>query len=326
LKEVIFIKNNEPYWKEFESFLKGENEIDADSLAELYIHITDDLSYASTFYPDSPVVDYLNGIAIHAHQKIYKNKKEKRARFIDFWKYEVPLAVRKSHRPLLYSLFIFSLAVAIGLFSMQTNPEFVRGIMGDAYVNMTADNIDNGDPLAVYKSSSKGNMFIGISTNNVRVSFLVYVLGILGSIPAAYILFTNGIMVGAFVGYFIQRGLSWIALSTIFIHGALEVSAIVIAGGAGLVLGNSFLFPGTYSRKDALLEGARRSLKIIIGLVPVFIVAAILESYVTRLYIELGDIGRSLIVLLSFAFIIWYFIIYPIKVERDGSTLSVTDI
>jgi uncharacterized membrane protein SpoIIM required for sporulation len=326
LKEVVFIKNNEPYWKQFESFLKGDNEIDADSLAELYIHITDDLSYASTFYPDSPVVDYLNGIAIQAHQKIYKNKKEKRARFLDFWKYEVPLAVRRSHRPLFYSLLIFCVAIGIGLFSIQTNPDFVRGILGDAYVNMTENNIEQGDPLAVYKSSSQGSMFIGISTNNVRVSFLVYVMGILGSIPAAYILFSNGVMVGAFVGFFIQKGMSWIALSTIFIHGALELSAIVIAGGAGLVLGNSFLFPGTYSRKDSLLEGARRSLKIIIGLVPVFIVAAILESYVTRLYIELGDIGRSIIVIVSFAFIIWYFIFYPIKVERDGRTTSVTDI
>jgi uncharacterized membrane protein SpoIIM required for sporulation len=326
LKEVVFIKNNEPYWKQFESFLKGDNEIDADSLAELYIHITDDLSYASTFYPDSPVVDYLNGIAIQAHQKIYKNKKEKRARFLDFWKYEVPLAVRRSHRPLFYSLLIFCVAIGIGLFSIQTNPDFVRGILGDAYVNMTENNIEQGDPLAVYKSSSQGSMFIGISTNNVRVSFLVYVMGILGSIPAAYILFSNGVMVGAFVGFFIQKGMSWIALSTIFIHGALELSAIVIAGGAGLVLGNSFLFPGTYSRKDSLLEGARRSLKIIIGLVPVFIVAAILESYVTRLYIELGDIGRSIIVIVSFAFIIWYFIFYPIKVERDGRTTSVADI
>ncbi len=326
MKEVVFIKNNEPYWKQFESFLKGDNEIDADSLAELYIHITDDLSYASTFYPDSPVVDYLNGIAIQAHQKIYKNKKEKRARFLDFWKYEVPLAVRRSHRPLFYSLLIFCVAIGIGLFSIQTNPDFVRGILGDAYVNMTENNIEQGDPLAVYKSSSQGSMFIGISTNNVRVSFLVYVMGILGSIPAAYILFSNGVMVGAFVGFFIQKGMSWIALSTIFIHGALELSAIVIAGGAGLVLGNSFLFPGTYSRKDSLLEGARRSLKIIIGLVPVFIVAAILESYVTRLYIELGDIGRSIIVIVSFAFIIWYFIFYPIKVERDGRTTSVADI
>jgi len=149
----------------------------------------------------------------------------------------------------------------------------------------------------------------------------VYVLGILGTIPAAYILFSNGVMVGAFLGYFMSRGLTSIALSTVFIHGALELSAIVIAGGAGIVLGNSFLFPGSYSRIDSLIEGARRSLKIIIGLVPVFIVAALLESFVTRHYLTIGSIGRNSIILISFAFVIWYFIYYPTKINgREQST------
>jgi len=323
LKELVFIKKNEKYWKEFESILVSKESVDADYLAQLYVHVTDDLSYARTFYPDSPLVPYLNGVSLKAHQLIYKNKKEKRSRFLDFWKYEVPLAVAKSHKALLYSFLIFMVAVAIGLFSQKMNIDFVRAIIGDGYVNMTEQNIEDGDPLGVYRSSSEGSMFIGISTNNVRVSFLVYVFGILGTIPAAYILFQNGIMVGAFLGFFIERGLTGLALGTVFIHGALELSAIVIAGAAGIVLGNSFLFPGTYSRMDSLLEGTKRSLKIIIGLVPVFIVAAILESYVTRHYIELGGWGRGIIVFLSFAYIFWYFVYYPIKIKNYGLPLRV---
>jgi len=325
LKEIVFIKKNEKYWKEFESILSSKEAVDADYLAELYVHITDDLSYTRTFYPDSPLVDYLNGVSLKAHQMIYKNKKEKRSRFLDFWKFEVPLAMTKSHKALLYSFLIFMVAVLIGLFSQSMNIDFVRAIIGDGYVNMTEENIDSGDPLGVYRSSSQSSMFIGISTNNIRVSFMVYVLGILGTIPAAYILFQNGIMVGAFLGFFIERGLTGIALGTIFIHGALELSAIVIAGAAGIVLGNSFLFPGTYSRMDSLLEGAKRSLKIIIGLVPVFIVAAILESFVTRHYMDLGEWGRGLIVILSFAFIIWYFIYYPIKIKKNGLPVRISN-
>lgn len=318
MKEVTFIKKNENYWKEFESYLKGQVKMSSDDLAELYIHITDDLSYAKTFYQDSPLVGYLNDLAVKAHQRIYKNKKEKKSRIVDLWKYEVPEAVYKSRKALLYSFLIFMVSILMGLFSQNVNADFTRSILGDSYVNMTNENINNGDPLAVYRSSSQGSMFVGISANNIRVSFLVYVLGILGTIPAAYVLFSNGIMVGAFLGFFIEKGMTWLALSTIFIHGALELSAIVIAGAAGIVLGNSFLFPGTYSRMDSLNEGARRSLKIIIGLVPVFLVAGFLESYVTRLYLVLGDFGRAAIVTLSFLFIIWYFVYYPIKLAKNG--------
>ncbi len=325
LKEIVFIKKNEKYWKEFETILNSNKNVDADHLASLYIHITDDLSYARTFYQDSPLVSYLNGISLKAHQSIYKNKKEKRSRFKDFWKYEVPLAMAKSHRALLYAFLIFMTATVIGLFSQSMNIDFVRAIIGDGYVNMTEENIDQGDPLGVYRSASQSSMFIGISTNNVRVSFLVYVFGILGTIPSAYILFQNGIMVGAFLGFFIERGLTSLALGTIFIHGALELSAIVIAGAAGIVLGNSFLFPGTYSRMTSLQEGAKRSLKIIIGLVPVFIVAALLESYVTRHYLVLGNYGRGVIIILSFAYIIWYYIYYPLKLKTNGYPDRITN-
>jgi len=319
LKEIAFIKNNQAYWEDFESYLDGRKDIDSDTLAQLYIHITDDLSYAKTFYPKSKVVSYLNGLAFKAHGKIYKNKKEKKSRFIDFWKYEVPEAVYNARKEMMYSLLIFLVAIAIGLFSQAQNQDFIRYIIGDSYVNMTDDNIEKGDPMGVYRSSGQGSMFVGISTNNVRVSFLAYAFGILGSVPSAWIIFSNGIMVGCFLGFFVGRGLTWIAISTIFIHGALELSAIVIAGAAGLVLGNSFLFPGTYSRKVSLIRGAKRSLKIIIGLVPVFIVAAILESFVTRHYMGMGSWARIAIVTLSFAFIIWYFIYYPKKLYENGS-------
>lgn len=317
MKEILFIKKNEPNWKQFEGFLKGKEEVPVDQLTNLYLQLTDDLSYARTFYPKSPIVDYLNNLSMLAHQKIYKNKKEKKSRFRDFWIYEVPLAVKRAHKELLYATIIFCVSIAIGLFSMQQNPEFVRSILGDVYVNITEDNIANEDPLAIYKSSGQGNMFVGISSNNIRVSFLVYAFGLLGSIPAAYILLTNGIMVGAFIGFFIEKGLGGIAFTTIMIHGTLELAAIIIAGGAGLVLGNSLLFPGTYSRSESLIRGARSSLKIIIGLVPVFLIAGFLESFVTRHYISLGNIGRSIIVFLSFCFIVYYFIIYPYRISEN---------
>lgn len=320
MREVVFSKKNENKWRDIESYLAGNKKITADELADYYLHINDDLSYAKTYYPKSHIIQYLNQVAQRLHEKIYSNKKEKKSRFITFWKYEVPAAMRGGHKELWYAFVVFSLAIAIGAFSSYMDEDFARLILGDAYVNMTLENISNQDPMAVYKSHSQGNMFLGIASNNVRVSFLAFAFGIFSSIATGYILFTNGIMVGAFQYFFIQKGLGWISFSTIFLHGALELSAIVIAGAAGMILGNAWMFPGTYSRLESLAIGSRRAIKVIVGLVPVFIVAAIIESFVTRLYQDMPDIVRSLIILLSFAWIIYYFVIYPLKLEKRGIT------
>jgi len=320
MREVVFSRNNEKKWKEIEEYLSGRRSISADELAEYYIQLNDDLSYANTFYPKSHLVSYLNQMALSLHRKIYKNKKEKKSRFKQFWKYEVPAAMRAGHKELFYSFLVFTIAIGIGVFSAMQDDEFSRLILGDGYVNMTLNNIDEGDPMGVYRSHSQGGMFFGIAINNIRVSFLAFALGILSSVMTGYILFQNGIMVGAFQYFFIQKGLGWISFSTIFLHGALELSAIVIAGAAGMIIGNSWMFPGTYARSVSLQKGASRALKIIIGLVPVFIVAAAIESFVTRLYQEMPDMLRIAIILLSFVWIIYYFIVLPIQLERKGIT------
>ena len=107
-----------------------------------------------------------------------------------------------------------------------------------------------------------------------------------------------------------------LAFSTIMIHGTLELSAIVMAGAAGMVIGNGWLFPGTYKRSDALRLSGNRALKLVMGIVPVFIIAAILESHVTRHYLALGNIGRWAIVILTGALFVWYFFIYPTIIQQ----------
>ena len=158
------------------------------------------------------------------------------------------------------------------------------------------------------------------------VSFMTYVEGIFFSIGSVYQLFNNGVMLGSFQYFFYEKGLFLTSVSAIYLHAALELSALVIAGGAGIVLGNSILFPGTYSRIDSLVEAGKRSLKIIVGIVPVFVVAAIIESFVTRLYNKMPPYVHLIIIGTSFSFIIWYFIIYPhtLKKRHHGREVSTT--
>ena len=318
MREVIFIKKNKPRWDELEQFISGKTNLSPDDIADHYIAITDDLAYSNTFFPTSELAIYLNGLALKSHQLLYKSKPEKKSRFKTFFTQEVPEAILNSHKELGYSLIIFLIAIGVGLFSSMKDANFPNLILGDQYVNMTIHNIERGDPMGVYGDSGSTPMFFGISSNNIRVSFLAYVIGIFSSLPVGFILLSNGIMVGAFMSFFINRGLGWLSFSSIMIHGTLELSAIVIAAGAGLVLGNSFLFPKTYSRNLSLRRAGKRSLKIIIGLIPVFLIAGFLESYVTRHYLLLGSVGRIFIMLSSLLFVLWYFFLYPLKLEQNG--------
>lgn len=320
MREATFIKKNTPKWQQFEELLSTPKAHDPDTLAYLFIQLTDDLSFARTNYPESKTTVYLNNLAAKVHQSIYRNKKEEKGRFISFWKYELPQLFYSVHRQLFYAFLIFVLAMIVGVVSAAHDERFVRLILGDGYVDMTLANIEKGDPMAVYKDMSQMDMFLGITINNVLVSFKAFAYGVFLSIGTGLVLLFNGIMLGAFQFFFYQKGLLLTSALTIWIHGTLEISAIVIAGCAGLVMGNSILFPGTYSRLESFKIGTGKGLKIIIGLVPIFIAAGFLESFVTR-HTEWPAFVKAGIILVSAFFIIYYFVIYPILLNKNVNTI-----
>lgn len=314
MREIVFLRKHSDKWKEFEEVLKKPKDTHPDKLADLYIDLTNDLAFAQSNYPNSKTTDYLNQLSARVHDNLYKNKKEDTRRFITFWSREIPELFAQHQKSLLYSFIIFMTACSIGYLSSSQDPTFVRLILGDSYVNMTVTNIENNDPLAVYKSRYEVNMFLRITFNNIRVSFVTFVLGLLTSIGTGFVLFQNGIMVGTFLQFFSNYGLLEKSLLVVFIHGSLELSAIVIAGAAGIVMGNSFLFPGTFSRGRAFIKGAKDGLKMIIALVPIFIAAGALESFVTR-YTEMPIWLSLFIIISSFTFILSYFVILPIRIR-----------
>lgn len=316
MKEAVFVRQNIDKWKEFEDSLSSNKNIEPDKLADLFIQITDDLSFARTQYPKSDTTIYLNQVASKIHGEIYKNKREDKNRFITFWKYELPQLFYSAHKQLLYAFIIFTVAALIGCVSALNDETFARLILGDDYVNMTLENIKNGNPLAVYGKSGETDMFFMITFNNIRVSFMAFAAGILLSIGTAYLLFSNGLMVGAFLTFLAKEGYLAHSLLVVMLHGTLELSAIVIAGSAGFLMGNSILFPKTYSRIESFKKGAKNGIKIIVGLIPVFIMAGFIESFFTR-YTMMHWSIKLFFIGLSAAFIIYYFIIYPIQLNRD---------
>lgn len=323
MREAMFIKKNAEKWNQYQH-APTDN---PDATAERFVDLIDDLSYAKTFYPKSKVTRWINGIAAGIYQSIYRNKKEKYSRIFTFWKYELPLLFKRYHSIFLFTTVLFVLFVAIGVFSSMYNEQFIRGVLGDGYVDMTEENIAKGDPFGVYKDDNPFSMFVRIGFNNIRVAFLSFIFGFTLGILTIWVMWQNGLMLGCFQYLFFSKGLGIKSVMVIWIHGTLEISAIVIASTAGFILASGILFPKTYSRFVSFKRGAKDAAKVLISLIPVFIVAAFFESYVTHLMSQTYDKANNpglpvwasvLILSVSLAFIIWYFVIHPIRLHRKG--------
>ncbi|MCH7402313.1 stage II sporulation protein M [Belliella kenyensis] len=316
MREATFIKRNKDKWTKFENVLNNNVQYTPSELGDLYIEVTDDLSYAQTFYADSNTHIYLNQLASKAHQKIYKTKKESQGRFRKFYLEEFPAMFYQYLPQLAVAFGTFMLFTLVGVYSAATDGAFVRSILGDSYVNMTLENISKGDPMAVYKDMNKVDMFLGITVNNIRVALTAFSLGVLLSVGTLFVLMRNAIMLGSFQYFFYDQGLFWESARTIWIHGTIEISVIIIAGCAGIVLGNSILFPGTYSRLVSFQRGAKAGLKILISTIPFFIIAGFLEGFITRIT-DFPDIFNIAIITSSLFLIIYYYVILPIKLHKN---------
>lgn len=320
MREAAFVKQNKEKWMAFEKALDSNSKINPDYLAALYIQLTNDLSFAQTYYKNSKTLLYLNSLASQAHQKIYGNKKESGNRILDFWKKDFPLFFADHQHTLFYSFAIFMVAIAIGAISTVYDESFTRLILGDRYVNMTLENIREGNPTGVYQSDGALGMALRITKNNIQVGMLCFAAGLLTSIASGYILFKNGIMVGAFFAMFSNQDVAMDAWAVIMLHGTIELSVIVVCGAAGMVMGNAILFPGTYSRRVSFIKGAKKGLKILISTIPLFIIAGFIEGFVTR-YAFMPGIIKYSILLLSAALIIGYYIVLPIYLKRKNEEI-----
>lgn len=311
MREALFIKKNRDRWLKNQHLPAEE----ADEMAKDFIQLVDDLAYAKTFYPTSKVTHYINSEASRIYLNIYKNRKEESSRLLDFWKYDLPLTIRKHHRVVLFSFLLFLIFFCIGFFVSRQDESVARGFFGDGYVDLTIENIEKGNPFGIYETGNPILSWLHLMIHNIRVSLLMFASGIFAGVPSLYFLAQNAAMVGIFDQFFAAKGLGIQFFLVVFVHGTLELTAIIIAGAAGLVMGKSFLFPGTIRRIDALKQGARDGVKIMIGLMPVFALAAFFEGFITRLYNDIS-ILTTIITTLSVLFVAWYFVVYPIRLGR----------
>lgn len=323
MRETSFIQQNKEKWHAFEQALSQEDK-QPEALDDLFVQVTDDLSYSRTFYPNRSVRVYLNGLAQRVFAQLYRTRRSSSRRLLTFWSDELPQLVYESRAAFRFSFFVFVLAMLIGAVSCAMAPDFLRVILGDAYVDMTLANIESGDPMAVYKQKGAFGMSLGITINNMWVAFLTFVLGAFFTVGTIAILIRNGVMLGAFQYFFIQQGLFRESFLTVWIHGTLEISAIVIAGAAGITMGRGLAFPGTYRRSQSFQRSARRGVKLMVGIAPIIFLAGFIEGYLTR-HTQAPDALRLLFILACLAFVLLYFVWYPRVKAAVGFAYPVRD-
>lgn len=312
MKEVVFVRKNIDKWRKASELIKNLSSASPDKIADTYLDVSADLAFAQTHYPDSEIVPLLNSISLSLHNQIYGYKLQRWRRILSFWMEEIPQEVYRHRKLMMLSLMIFVMAAVLGIVSTVAEPQFANQIMGDSYIEMTLRNIERGEPMGVYGTQSSHSMMIDITLNNIGVSFTLFVSGILTSFMPALVLVRNGVMLGTFMTFSFQHNILVDCLMAMWLHGVFEITAIVIAGGAGLILGSGWLFPESLPRGTSFRLAAKSGVKIIVGLIPFFIVAGFIESYITRhTHAPFGL--RLALILGSLALVLFYFVYLPYR-------------
>lgn len=308
LRETTFIARNVETWEALERELAAERP-DPDVLRDLYAAVSDDLSYARTHYPNRSVKTYLNAKAASLSLSLQRNQRRGIA-VRKFFTETVPLELFSERRALAVAFAVFLGAFLIGWFSSVADPDFASSVLSDRYVEMTEENIEAGDPMAVYKDGSMLGGALGITGNNLRVALLAFVTGVLYGAGTLFVVIYNGVMVGTFQHFFFARGVGAESVLGIWTHGTIEIACIIVSGGAGLVLARGIIWPGTLTRARSFQLSALSGLRIMAGIAPFIALAGFIEGFLTRLT-DLPTVLRVGFLLLNLTFVVYYFILRP---------------
>lgn len=310
-----FVKTKKANWYRLESLVtkhQGAERLSDNELSEmvkLYRSACADYAYACSAFPYDRIIQELNSIIGRSHNRIYGKRNIGFKAILRFYFDIFPCAFRANVKYVLLSFFVFFLGMALSFSGSFVNPNLPRIFMGEQYVEMTQQNINQNDPFAVYSQSDSPVMSGFIMTNNIKVTFFAFGMGILAGIGTLYVLFYNGLLLGVFFFVFYQCGLLLDSLLTVMMHGTLELASIFIAGGAGLMIGKALLFPESYSRKEALMLNGYEAVKLILGILPFLAIAAIIEGFVTRL--DLPVYIKTIFIFFNVLILIWYFFRKP---------------
>jgi uncharacterized membrane protein SpoIIM required for sporulation len=278
-----FLESRLEKWKRLEELTARVSRVRLNNLSgeevrefgRLYRRAAADLAIAREEVRDQRLVNYLNHLVGRAHGAIYRSESSGFGVFVNFFRYEFPAAFRKTFVYTLTAFLIFTLSAAFAWgaclldedFADQIAPRLKQDIA--AHHNWT-ESVNEANPIA---STS-------IQTNNINVTFLAFAGGVLVGLGTIWVMIQNGLLLGMVMGLCVRYRF-WEIPTFIAAHGVIELTAIFIAGGAGLMIGKALLMPGDLRRIDALVTNGRLAIKLILGCVPMLLIAGLIEGFIS---------------------------------------------
>jgi len=287
--EQTFVETSKETWDRLgtsveEARRKGVTRLGAPALRQLYEdyrHTAADLAYAQTHFPGSRIEHHLNQLVGQAHAELYGSSPRRVHGFFHFIAIGYPVLVRKYWRPALLSAVLLFGAIAAGYLLVYINYPLARLFLPEQFRDGLGDTIAQGADARAAMAAFAPAISAGITANNVMVALQAFAGGMTFGVLTVYALVMNGLLLGALAGVFAQGGETLAFWSLIIPHGSLELPAIVLAGAGGLVLAGALISPGDLPRRTALKEVAPDAMKLVLGAIPLLIIAGIIESFLT---------------------------------------------
>lgn len=288
MRQATFVERRQTGWERLEALLKqterrGLRRLDPEEVSELgtlYRWVTSDLAFATGRKYDPTLQAYLNRLTARAHAVVYGAGSEGGLRrVLRFYSRTFPREVWTSRWPMLLSIALFLGSAALAYYLIHTQPL-------NAYVLLPAEMLapihkglhaQNFEPTQ--KAIGSPTMSAFIMWNNIHIAFLAFAGGITLGILTVYQLVFNGLVLGGIAALYDDAGFGRDFWATIAPHGFIELTAVQIAAGAGLLLAAGVLAPGRLRRRDALRQNARRAAVLVVGVASMLIVAALIEGF-----------------------------------------------
>lgn len=320
-----FVKQHREEWKELEEltfkFHKNKSTLtgsDIDRFHSLYQKTAQHLSYSQTYYANEDVSAYLNELTAKAHNLLYKDQISSMKQIRYFFSTKFIGLLAEQWKFAVAAMVLFFIGGAGAFWSVASEPLNLYSVVPAEM----AQAVDPEQLGAGHDSIDSSLMSASIMTNNIQVAILAFAGGITFGLLTVYILIYNGIIVGALAALYWHYGMTYEFWAYIVPHGMIELAAIFIAGGAGLMMGYKLFVPGQFKRSYQLKEQAKRSVQLLLGTIPLFIIAGIVEGYITPAAISLE--AKYFTAILTVAGLILYVAIGSALLKKKNQKLTVT--
>ncbi|MFJ5714831.1 stage II sporulation protein M [Neobacillus sp. NPDC093127] len=285
-----FVKLHRDEWKELEQLVtalgKRRNKITGANITlfhRLYQKAAQNLSYSQTYFPADEVTHYLNGLVSKSHNLLYKDQVSSFKQLRYFFSTKFIGLLLEQWKFVLIALILFTIGALGSFLSVMNDPLHLYSILpADMAQSVNPEQLGSHDGAV-----DSSLMSASIMTNNIKVAILAFAGGITIGLLTVYLMVYNGILIGALAALFWHHGKSYDFWAYIVPHGMIELTAIFIAGGAGLLMGYKLFVPGQFSRGYQLKQQAKRSVQLLLGTIPLFVIAGVIEGFITPAAISL---------------------------------------